>query len=70
MVNKNIKEFFEKGKKWLTNVEILAIVNEFNPYCSVNDIDKSRYNKNRETKIFDYINSSEISNTFVNNFNI
>ena len=43
-------------------------MDKYNLYFSVKDIDKSIYNKNKETKIFDYINYSEISDVFVNNF--
>ena len=70
MLNKNIKDFFEKDKKKLKNDAILGTIENYNPYFSVRDkIDKEKYKNNRDTYIFDYINFAETNNeTFTKNF--
>ena len=69
LLNKNIKEFFEKNKKKISNAEILGTVENYNPYFSVKDeIDKEKYKNNRDTYIFDYINFSRTTETFTKTF--
>ena len=69
ILNKNIKEFFEKDKDRITNAEILGTVEKFNPYFSIRDeADKERYKNKRETYIFDYINFSKITTLFIKAF--
>ena len=75
LLNKNIKDFFQKDKEKdkdkdrLTNAEILATVEQFNPYFSVRDkADRERYKNNRETYIFDYINFKKITPYFIEAF--
>ena len=73
LLNKNIKDFFQKDKEKekdrLTNAEILATVEQFNPYFSVRDkSDKERFKNNRETYIFDYINFNKIDSYFIEVF--
>ena len=69
MLNKNIKEFFEKNKDRITNAEILGTVEKYNPYFSIKDNDdREKYKNNRETYIFDYINFSKTKPTFNETF--
>ena len=68
-LNKNIKGFFELAKDRLTNAEILGTIENYNPFFSVRDeVDKEKYKNKRETYIFDYINFSKITPTFILNF--
>ena len=69
MLNKNIKDFFEKDKDKITNAEILGTVAKFNPYFSIEDEDdKKKYKNNKETYIFDYINFSRTTESFNGTF--
>ena len=72
LLNKNIKLCFEndqKNQKKLTNTEMLGMVESYNPYFSVKDEkDREKYKYNRETHIFDYIDFSNITTTFIKNF--
>ena len=81
LLNKNIKDFFQKDKekkekkeknkdeKLLKNEEILATVEKYNPYFNVIDqADRERYQNNRETYIFDYIDFNKITQHFILSF--
>ena len=48
---------------------MLGMVESYNPYFSVKDEkDREKYKYNRETHIFDYIDFSNITTTFIKNF--
>ena len=69
MLNKNIKDFFANNSKNITNAEILGTVAKFNPYFSIEDEeDKKKYKNNKETYIFDYINFSRTTESFIGTF--
>ena len=69
LLNKNIRDYFEKNKNDLKNSVILGIISRYNPYFSIKDKDdKKKYRNYRETYIFDYVNFNETSPIFIQNF--
>ena len=70
-LNKNIKTFIEKNKDNISNIEMLGIITQYNPYFNIRDLDdKERYKNKRDTYIFDYIDFSKITNHFIQTFKI
>ena len=69
MLNKLIKDMLEAKKIKITNAEILATVEQYNPYFGVRDKgDRENYKNNREVYIFDYVNFKEITAYFIKAF--
>ena len=65
-LNKNIKGYFEKQKGKLTNIEILRIIENYNPYFNIKEQAYNEIFKKiiTETYIFDYINFHSITKEF------
>ena len=70
-LNDLVNEFLEKNQQRLSNAEKLGCVRYFNPYFSISDEkDKNKHKNSRETKIFDCVNFSKITPTFIKAFHI
>jgi hypothetical protein len=66
VLNMIIKDYFDKQKGKLSNIEILRIIENYNPYFSIKEQNYNEIFKKiiTETYIFDYINFHSITKEF------